>query len=203
MIYKITGEKIKYLKEKDPNLIPLFDEDMEIKFEENNDYFMNLFSTIIAQQLSIKVASVIEQRAIEFFKGEVTPEKVVLADTEALRECGLSYRKIDYIKSLASKVLSEEVHFRDIEEMSNEQVIEMLVKIKGIGKWTAEMFLMFTLGREDVFSVLDLGLRTGFKKLYHNPELTEEEMEKIALLWAPYRSIVSFYLWRYKNKKIA
>ncbi len=192
--------EVQQLLIQDPRLSDLFETPEKIEYELATDYFQSLLSAIISQQLSGKVAKVIFDRVALFFKNELTPERIFSADTEALRECGLSYRKIEYIKSLADKVMTNQVYFKDIEKRTNHEIIEMLTKIKGIGPWTAEMFLIFSLGRKDVFSVLDLGLRNGLSKLYQET-LTPEVMVEHSLKWSPFQTYVSLYLWRYNERK--
>ena len=117
------------------------------------------------------------------------------ASEEALRPLGLSFQKIKYLKSLADCIIQGKVDLSDLESKSDQEIIDMLIQIKGIGVWTAQMFLMFSLGREDVFSVLDLGLRNAVKNIYQNQELSHQEIEQLAENWAPYRSVVSHFLW--------
>lgn len=199
LIYKSDGAIIRSLIQKDPQLAELFKEPREVKVNLIDASFAALAEAIVAQQLSGRVAEVIWGRVVNLLNKNIIPSEVVLAKFDDLRKCGLSARKAEYIQSLASKVISGEVHFNIIENMSNQEVIDMLVKVKGIGPWTAEMFLMFSLGREDVFSVLDLGLRNGLQKLYKR-EMTYQEMIDASLNWAPYRSVVSHYLWRYNAR---
>ncbi len=185
----------KSLMQKDPKLIPLFQRKKQIDVTLSDDYFLSLVHTIIAQQLSSKVASVISRRLTDHFNERITPDHIANADDQELRALGLSHQKIKYLKSLAECLITRKVHFDDIQQMSDQEVIDMLVQIKGIGIWTAQMFLIFSLGREDVFSVLDLGLRNVVKDLYQNPALTNQEIDKISQTWAPYRTVVSHFLW--------
>jgi DNA-3-methyladenine glycosylase II len=184
-----------YLIEKDSKLSKLFQRKKQILVTLSDDYFLSLVHTIIAQQLSSKVASVISKRLTEFYQEHITPAMILATDDDKLRPLGLSHQKIKYLKSLAECLETGKVHFNDMDTMSDQEVINMLIQIKGIGIWTAQMFLMFSLGREDVFSVLDLGLRNVVKDLYENQALTNQQIETISLQWAPYRSIVSHFLW--------
>jgi len=194
-VYQQDADYIKYLIEQDPKLEKLFQRKKEIIVNVDDDYFVSLANTIIAQQLSSKVASVISKRFFDYFNQEVTPENILNTEDEALRNLGLSYQKITYIKSLSHAVISKAVTFENMHKMTDEEIIEMLVQIKGIGVWSAQMFLIFSLGREDVFSVLDLGLRNAVKIIYENDNLTPKDIESISEKWAPYRSIVSHFLW--------
>lgn len=173
--------------------VPLFE-----RTTSTGDYFFDLADAIISQQLSIKAAATILKRFVALFPAEkVTPEAVLAVDTEVMRGAGLSYAKIKYIKDLAEKTLASGIVFEQFSLMTDEEIIEELMKVKGIGRWTAEMFLMFTLQRPDVFSYGDLGLRNAMKKLYSfASEPTKEEAEKIAENWKPYRTIASRYLWK-------
>ncbi len=195
MTYHRDSIEIKILIEKDPKLKQLFDLKSEIVVEIDDQYFVSLVGTIIAQQLSSKVARVLLNRLNTYCQNEITPEKIQDMLPETMRSMGLSYQKQSYLKSLAQSMLNQTVRFDSIHEMDNQQVIDMLTSIKGIGVWSAEMFLMFSLGREDVFSVGDLGLRNAVKKLYEMPDLTHKEILKLSESWQPYRSIVSHYLW--------
>jgi len=200
--YHSHSNEVKYLIQKDSKLQKLFSMKEEITVTINENYFESLAGVIVAQQLSSKVAAVIYNRLSNFLKDDITPENIKSADEIELRGIGLSYQKIKYLKSLAECVLTREVDLSDLNHLSDADIIEMLVKIKGIGVWSAQMFLMFSLGREDVFSVLDLGLRNAFKKLYESPNLSNQEIEEVSLNWSPYRSIVSHFLWHAWDSQI-
>lgn len=170
-------------------------------FERNTatgNYFFDLVDAIISQQLSIKAASTILKRFVALFPNEkVTPLAVMNMDTEKIRGAGISYAKISYIKDLAKKTEESGILFEQFDIMTDEEIITELVKVKGIGHWTAEMFLMFTMGRPDVFSYGDLGIRNALKKFYgFDKEPTKEEAEKIAEKWQPYRTLACRYLWK-------
>ncbi len=171
---------------------------------EKEDYFSSLCESIVSQQLSVKVADVIWARLLNLFPDQhVEPKKILQLNEVELRAVGLSFAKIKYIKDLASRVLSGELELDKLTEMSNDEVIEELTKVKGIGKWTAEMFLMFTLGRPDVFSHGDLGLKKAIQKIYGLAEMpTEAEMLRYEEKWKPYRTYASRILWRSLDKRI-
>jgi DNA-3-methyladenine glycosylase II len=200
LCYRNDGVVIKQLVLQDPLLEELFKEPSEITITLTDDYFLSIVSAIVGQQLSGKVAEVIYSRVNTLFEENITASKLANASFDDLRACGLSGRKIEYLQSLANHMIKGELDFSHIDEMSNQDIINMLVKIKGIGPWTAEMFLLFSIGRENVFSVLDLGLRNGLMKLYKQ-ELAPEKMLEISEKWHPYKSVVSHYLWRYNAKK--
>ena len=165
-----------------------------IKPRNKSEYFESLVREIISQQLSGKAASTIYGRFKENVV-DVTPVNILRKRDLTLRNCGLSYAKVSYVKDLAKKVEDDELELYNLKDLEDEKVIEELVKVKGIGKWTAEMFLMFSLARPDVFPVDDLGIRKGVQKLY-NKDLNIKEMGIIASRWKPYRTTVSWYVWK-------
>ncbi len=184
------------LIELDPTLKPIFAKTKIVEFELESDHFLALVSAIVSQQLSGKVAQAIYKKVDAFFSGEITPEKILAADIEDMRKLGLSYRKAEYIKSIATHVMDGTVRFDTLDEMSDEDIIEMLVKIKGIGRWSAEMFLMFALGRPNVFSSGDFGLRKALSMLY-GEEISVDKANELSLKWDPYKTVVAYYLWRF------
>lgn len=194
-VYKNKSDVIEYLVSQDPLLINLFQLKDEIRVNINERYFESLVDIMIAQQLSSKVSSVISKRIYDYYQGEITAIKVFETKDEELRKLGLSHQKITYLKSLADSVIQGVITFLDMDKKSDQEITSMLIKVKGIGIWSAQMFLIFSLGREDVFSVLDLGLRNALKRVYQNQELTMDEINNISQKWVPYRSIVSHYLW--------
>ncbi len=196
--YRNDAPYIEYLIKKDPKLEVIFKKTEKIEFEITNDYFNFFVRTIVFQQLSGKVATVIFNRLSSLLKNQVTPGMILAASFDDLRACGLSARKISYIQNLAELVTAGEVDFTDIDIMTNEKIAEMVTKIKGIGPWSAEMFLMFALGRDDVFSSSDLGLATALKKIY-DQDLNQKEIETISKKWIPYRSVVAHFLWHYNE----
>lgn len=167
----------------------------KIKPSKKKDYFNNLVYAIVGQQLSGKAASTIFGRLKEKLGEEVVPEKILRVRKQTLRNCGLSFAKIDYVKDLARKVKSGEVELNKIDKLTNEEIIQELVAVKGIGPWTAEMFLMFSLVRPDVFPIDDLGIRNGMKKLLKK-DIQPEQMVKFATRWKPWRTVASWYIWR-------
>ena len=167
----------------------------KIKKRKKSQYFESLVSEIIGQQLHGKAASTIYGRLEKELGGEVIPEKILRKRDATLRKCGLSFAKIKYVKDLSSRVKSERLKVEDLDRLSDEEVIEELTKVKGIGRWTADMFLMFSLARPDTFPVGDLGIRNGMKKLL-NGKMSEEQMVKFGQRWKPFRTVASWYLWR-------
>lgn len=160
-------------------------------------YFPKLCREIISQQLAGKAAHAIHERFLKLFPGRrVTPARVLLLSEKKLRATGMSWAKTRYVRDLALKTKARAVRFRDFPSMADEEVILELTKVKGIGRWTAEMFLIFTLGREDVFSHGDLGLKKGVERVYgKNRTRTRKSIEAITKPWSPYRSYGSLALW--------
>ncbi len=158
-------------------------------------YFEDLVDAIIQQQLSLAAAATIFKRVKVALGGEVVPDKILRKRDETLRKCGLSYSKVSFLKDLSIRVKEKELKLAQLPKLSDEKVMDELIKVKGIGRWTAEMFLMFALARPDIFPVDDMGLQNAFKKLT-NKNMKPERMEKFALRWEPYRTIASWYIWR-------
>jgi DNA-3-methyladenine glycosylase II len=195
------------LGSKDDKMKMLMDAVGEIHREYIPDPFVALVNSIVFQQLAYKAAISIWNK-FEQFIGEITPDHILNASFESLRECGLSTTKISYIKNIAEAVKRKEVDLSNFEMMSDEEIIEKLIQVKGIGTWTAEMFLIFSLNRKDVMSYKDLGIRKGLKWLYNmKEEPTMEQFEKLKRKFSPNNTLVSFYLWeitignyfKYKN----
>ena len=169
----------------------------ELTLTESNDYFTDLVSSIVAQQLSGKAASTIWKRVETLLNGEITAEKFLSVPDELMRQAGVSRNKTRYIKNIAQAVLDKSLDLENIRNYDNGEIIRQLTTIQGIGQWTAEMFLIFSLAREDVFSFGDGGLNSAINKLYGSGiALTKEEIKAITDKWKPYRSIASLYLWR-------
>lgn len=159
--------------------------------------FEALARSIVFQQLSTKAARTIYDRLEQATGGKVTPEGIQNLSVGEMRRCGLSKQKIGYIRDLAEHALAGKLDFERLPEMSDEEVIETLTDIKGIGVWTAHMFLIFALRRANVLPVGDLGVRTAIMRAYKKRKLPlPRDIEKIARNWHPYCSIASWYLWR-------
>jgi len=161
------------------------------------DAYGALLRAIVGQQLSTKAARTIYGRILALFDGSTpTPEQLLGASEEDLRAAGLSGRKVEYIRDLASHVISGELELDRLDELGDEEVIEEIVAVRGLGRWTAEMFLLFHLGRPDVISGGDLGIRKAIMVEYGLAEMpTPTEVEERGERWAPNRSLASLYLW--------
>lgn len=190
-------EAEKFLK-KDKYIGPLIQiwGSCQIKPKIQKDYFARICGNIIGQQLSGRVADIIEERFVELLNKKVTPENVLKIKEQALRDCGMSWGKVSFLKDLAEKTKSGILKTKNLSKVPDEEVINELVDVKGIGRWTAEMFLIFTLARPDIFPVDDLGIKKGFEKV------TKRKWNKVGSAqfaekhWKPYRSVASWYLWR-------
>ncbi|MDX6633668.1 MAG: DNA-3-methyladenine glycosylase [Solirubrobacterales bacterium] len=162
------------------------------------DPYEALARAIVGQQLSTKAAASIWEKVLAVFDGRTpTPKQVIEAEPQALRDAGLSWSKVSYFRDLAERIDDGELDLGSVVEMPDEEVIEELTRVKGIGRWTAEMFLIFHLGRPDVFSPGDLGLRRGIERAHGLDDLPEQaEAAVIAERWSPHRTLASLYLWR-------
>lgn len=198
-----TTDIARYLSEKDPILGKIIAKVGSLEAQKSTDYFISLVESIVSQQLSVKVADVIYARFENLFADrKVTPEKVLEIDADVMRQVGMSYGKIKYVKSLAQHVIDSPRVFETFDLLSEEEIITELTQVKGIGKWTAEMFLIFSMGKPDIFSYGDLGIRNAIKKLYKLEDLSEHHALTIAEKWIPYRSYACRYLWRSLDQKL-
>ncbi len=161
------------------------------------DPFSALVRAITGQQLSTKAATTIYGRLAALMPGGVTPTSLSTLTDEQMRACGMSRQKIAYFRDLSAKVLSGVVALDSLESMTDDEVIASLTQVKGIGRWSAEMFLMFRLHRPDVLPVDDLGIVNAVKNVYRlRKRPTADRIRKIGEAWRPYRSVASWYLWR-------
>lgn len=167
----------------------------------SNDYFTELCKSIIYQQLSVLAGRSILNKFHNLFpNNKITVEYLLQIPDEQIRKAGISFPKIKYLKDLSQKVLNQEILFDKIQTSDEDTIINILTQVKGIGKWTAEMFMMFSLGRPDIFSAGDLGLRNAIQRLYKlDNKPTEKQLLQISSKWSPYRTYACVILWR--NKK--
>ena len=192
-----TAEARAYLTKADSAMGVVIERYDIIEYELRTDYLSALLANIVGQQLSGKVADVIWRRFEALMDGGLTAEKVLAADDEKLRGVGMSRNKAAYVKNIARAVVVGSLTLDGFGNMSDEAIIGQLTAIKGIGAWTAEMFLIFSLGRLDIFSKGDGGLVRAINNLYGNgSELTVKERLAVSENWKPFRSIASLYLWR-------
>ena len=161
-------------------------------------HFEALIRSIVYQQLSGKAAGTILRRFNALFPNDTpTPELVLATSDETMRSVGMSRQKIGYLRDLASKVASGELPLDHVHDLSDDDLIDHLVQVKGIGRWTAQMFLMFRLGRRDVLPELDLGIQNAIKRAYRKRKRpTPKDVKKIGAKWSPHSTIACWYLWR-------
>lgn len=191
---------VKHFKERDLKLAELVEEiNLDEWFEEKtlkpDEIFRTLCRTIVGQQLAGKAASAIFKRFSDYFEGVITPEQILKKTDADLRALGLSWAKARSVLDLALKTKEGDLQLEKMYELENEEVIAELVKVKGIGRWTAEMFLMFRLGREDIFSLGDLGLKNGLKKHVGKTEMSPDEILKVVEVWSPYKTYGAIAMW--------
>lgn len=189
---------------KDKKLKPIVERVELPKLATRKNAYYELTSCIMSQQLNVKVARIIEERFLALFGKKVpTPQQVLDTPVETLRSAGLSLQKATYIHNIAKFAVEQGIETRRLNKMSNEEVIAYLTQIKGVGRWTVEMLLMFCLGREDVFSAGDYGVMSAITELYKldasDKKKQHEKAHKIAAKWAPYRTYACMYLWRYRD----
>ncbi|MFY8085159.1 MAG: DNA-3-methyladenine glycosylase family protein [Rubrivivax sp.] len=190
----------KHLKRNDrvmKRLIPRFG---EARLHSRGDAFTTLSRSVVGQQISVKAAQSVWNRFVALASphgGRLLPQDVVCLEVPALRSAGLSARKAEYLQDLANHFASGQVHVSQWDTMHDEAIIEELVAIRGIGRWTAEMFLIFHLMRPDVLPLDDLGLIKGISLNYFSGEtVSRAEAREVAEAWAPFRSVATWYVWR-------
>jgi len=167
---------------------------------------LRLMTAIMGQQLSTKVAQVIVNRFMTLYNGKAPkPQQIIDTPHETLRAIGLSNAKVNYVKNVAAFCLQHKITDKKLQTMTNDEIIALLTQIKGVGRWTVEMLLMFSLGREDVFAPDDLGIQQAMIKLYKldtsNKKALKVKMETIAAKWSPYRTYACLHLWAWKDDK--
>ena len=190
---------IGHLKLTDPVMAVIVSEVGPLRIRINRRRFQALARAIIFQQLAGAAAAAIYLRFVKLFPGRSfpTPAQVLAASDAELRGAGLSRQKTLYLRDLAAHVANKSLNFHRFASMSDDEVIQELIRVKGIGRWTAEMFLIFNLGRPDVLPLDDLGLRSAVRKAYALKVLpAKKELEQIGESWRPYRSAASWYLWQ-------
>ncbi len=197
-------KKIKeHFKKNDQILFSYIEKIELLKPKPAEKLFSDLCESIIQQQLSDKAGATIFGRFKKLFsQGKITPGKLLRLRDEEIRSSGTSYAKIKSLKDLASKIKSKELDLESLKNLTDEEIIKELIKVRGIGRWTAEMFLMFALGREDIFSHGDLGLRNAIIKIYNLKKIpSKEKIEKIVVKWIPYRTYACRILWESSSLK--
>lgn len=193
---RLQDESVQSICERDPKLNQLIMLIGDIEIRLRSDYLSSIVRSIIGQQISVSAASAIYGRLVDLLGGHIIADGLLVISKEALREAGLTMRKTEYVKDLANKIVNRELDLENIAEYDDEAILGQLINVKGIGKWTAEMFLILSLGREDVLAIDDVGIQRAAQWLYG---VDKSERRQILIdkspQWAPNRSIVSYYLW--------
>jgi DNA-3-methyladenine glycosylase II len=199
---RVWTEGIKHLRAKDPRLGRIIDRLGPYDFRLDGDHYETLVGSIIFQQLAGASAQAILGRFKQLYGGRIPrPREFLATDNKQLRASGLSPQKISYIRDLAQRIENGLLDLRQLSALSNDEVVKVLDAVRGIGRWTAEMFLIFVLGRTDVLPVDDLGLRKAAQKVYRLRNLpTRERFDQLSKSWHPYCSIATLYLWRSQEK---
>jgi DNA-3-methyladenine glycosylase II len=190
----------RHLANNDNLLGPIISASGSCRIKPHKDHYGELVSSIVGQQLSTKAAAKIWQRVLDLFGGKMpTPQQLVKVDDQKLRDAGLSWAKVDYVKDLAAHVIDKRLDLEHISTMPNDQLIMRLTAVKGIGEWSAHMFMMFGLGRLDILPTGDLGIKKAIMNLYGLDKLPDPAtIITIANKnkWHPYESVASWYLWQ-------
>jgi len=201
-VLEVSDEALAHLTRADDVMAALIEEHGPLDLEARRrgrpaDAYGALLRSIVGQQLSVKAARTIYERLLDQFGGTTpTPQELLAAHPEALRSAGLSRPKVSYIRSLAEHVVEGELHLGSLDEMGDDEVVAELTAVKGLGEWTAHMFLMFHLRRPDVLPVGDQGIRRAVERLYGLEGIPDREtLERLGERWAPYRTLASLYLW--------
>ena len=196
----INHKAIGFLKQ-DPNLAKIIKRVGDYQIKKRNNHFAVLVESIISQQLASAAAEAIFARFKKLYPKFPTSTQILNTKNIKLRSAGLSSMKVEYLKDLAQKIEDGKLKMRNLSKMTDDEIIEHLTQVKGIGRWTAEMFLIFSLGRLDVLPTGDLGLRKGIQMAFSLSELPKpKEVEEIGVRWKPYRSVATWYLWKSLQK---
>lgn len=201
--YILSGMSYTEHLSKDRKLAKILGEEIPV-IKPKKEVYLHLCGSIMSQQLSTKVAAVIWKRFLALYPEEgPSPEQILDTPYETLRGIGLSNAKVSYVQNVARFAIEHGMEWKQLKKMSDEEVISHLTQIKGVGRWTTEMLLMFALGREDVFAVDDLGIQMAMKKLYKLDDSNKKEfkakMLQLSARWSPYRTYACLHLWRWKD----
>ena len=194
------------LLKRDKKLLVLINEFGRPDYKLKQNYFQSLLRSIVFQQLSGKAAQTIYERFVNLIPktSNLCPNEVLKLDKDEMRKAGLSFQKINYVKNLADYFEKNSFQKKDVERIYDQEISKELIQIKGIGQWTVDMFLMFTLNRPDILPYKDLGIQKGIMKILYMKNLpTKKEMENCSSKWRPYRTIACWYLWRVADDKFA
>lgn len=188
----------KHLATVDEKLKIIISQHTDCTLRKKSNLFEFLIASIASQQLSTKAADTIWGRYAALFEGPISPEKALEIEISSMRAAGLSQAKSSYIHNIAQFWLENDLHDESFDDLSDDDIGEKLITIKGVGRWTADMFLIFALGRPDILPVGDLAIRKSAQKLYNLKELpVPKKLEKLAKPWRPYRSVACWYLYKF------
>ena len=197
---KSYADILKYLEKDDILSQAIKNSDRKVSPELNIDIYFSLLQSIVSQQLSTKVATIIWDRFTDLFVDQYPKsETILISSHETLRSVGLSNNKVNYIQNVAEFSLTKDISFDFLQSLSDEEIITYLTEIKGVGKWTVQMILMFPMDRPNVFPVDDLGIQNGMKKLYQidlEKKELKKQLNKISEQWSPYKTLASKYIWK-------
>jgi DNA-3-methyladenine glycosylase II len=199
----VSTDPVKYLSRVDPLLNKVIEAVGKYSIKFRHDPFQSLLESIIYQQLAGAAASIIYKRFIKYYNDVIPLPSQILSTPDAILKIkvGLSSKKIEYLKDLSIRIADHRLDLNLLYTMTDEDIINQLTEVKGIGRWTAEMFLIFCLGRPDVLPVGDLGIRKAIQRVYSLPELpTPSTILAISQPWKPYRSVATWYLWKSMSK---
>jgi DNA-3-methyladenine glycosylase II len=202
---EVMQKAAEHLAKNDPILKPVIKRAglCTIRPVKSEDYYWELVDAIISQQLSVKAARSIEERFKALYPGSLpSPDQILVTQDAKLRQVGLSGAKVKYVKSLAEHIRAGKLELEKLNKLSNLEISRELTAVKGIGEWTAHMFLIFAMARLDVLAIGDLGIKAGIQKLYSLPSLpSPEEITKLAQVnnWHPYESVACWYVWHAKD----
>lgn len=195
-IFQYGKKEIDYLSNKDEKLGEAIKSIGHIERVVNPQIFPALIESVVAQQISTKAANTVIKRIYDILEGDITAEKIKEVGIDAIKSCGMSMKKASYIMGIAESSLSGEIDYNNLYKLSDEEIIKKLVSLDGIGIWTAEMLLIFSLHRENVFSYGDLAIRRGIMKLYGLETLSKKDFKVYREKFSPYCSVASLYFWR-------
>ncbi len=191
--------ELRHLKEKDPILGEQIEKLGMLYRQINEDIFSELIFSIISQQISTKAALTVKDRLISLI-GDISPENIHKTSVEDIQSCGMSMRKAEYIKGIGEAAINKSIDFDNLKNLSDEEVIKELTKLKGVGGWTVEMLLIHSLKRPDVVSYKDLAIRKGMMKLYGLDDLSKEEFNLYRKSYSPHGTVASIYIWEISLK---
>lgn len=198
-IFIYGDTELSYLSSADPKLKFLINKYGFIERKVNNDVFQSLVRSLVSQLISSKAAATIMQRIYDLYREPFTAQDILKTDDQMLRSCGLSEKKVINIKIIAKAVQENSISFSMFNKMNDNEIISVLTSFSGIGKWTAEMFLIFCMERKDIISFDDFVIRKAIQSLYSIGKLNKKSFEMITQKFSPYSTIASFYLWKHGN----